>query len=429
MTTAPWAAVWTSSASEVSSGKPTTTPAATMASERACSRRRARRAGGQQVDGRQRRGDRRAPEGHEPRVEVGDGEPRGRQREREAEDAERCRARGPGGRARRRRAAALAVTGVAAIALSALLMLNDNAEARVIQDLRDGGRRALARRAPAVRARAHGPPPRLAGHRPARDRRAGRRGAARAAARPRHLRGAAPAGARRRPTSRGRRWRSAPAPSRRDALHELLAVPPPGAIPLSSGYLVARPAAARAASAPRWPARRAGPAPGSAARSKGARSCAPGSRARPAGACARTTWSSARAASPRWRPRSARSPRPATPCWSRRPTYLGAIVAARAAGLRVVPVPSDADGVRPDLLAQAFARTGARLVYCQPLYANPHGSVARRRPPRRGARRRRRRGRVPARGRLGARPEHGRPTRRRRWPPTIPTATSSTCAR
>jgi DNA-binding transcriptional MocR family regulator len=57
------------------------------------------------------------------------------------------------------------------------------------------------------------------------------------------------------------------------------------------------------------------------------------------------------------------------------PTYLGAIVAARAAGLRVVPVPSDAAGVRPDLLAQAFARTGARLAYCQPLYANPHGSV------------------------------------------------------
>jgi DNA-binding transcriptional MocR family regulator len=57
------------------------------------------------------------------------------------------------------------------------------------------------------------------------------------------------------------------------------------------------------------------------------------------------------------------------------PTYLGAIVAARAAGLRVVPVPADADGVRPDLLAEALRRTGARVVYCQPLYANPHGSV------------------------------------------------------
>ena len=38
MTTAPWAAVWTSSASEVSSGKPTITPAATIPSERTCSR-------------------------------------------------------------------------------------------------------------------------------------------------------------------------------------------------------------------------------------------------------------------------------------------------------------------------------------------------------------------------------------------------------
>jgi DNA-binding transcriptional MocR family regulator len=64
------------------------------------------------------------------------------------------------------------------------------------------------------------------------------------------------------------------------------------------------------------------------------------------------------------------------------PTYLGAMAAARDAGLRVVPVPADSDGVRPDLLAAAFARTGARLFYCQPLYANPHGAVlsAERRP-------------------------------------------------
>jgi len=57
------------------------------------------------------------------------------------------------------------------------------------------------------------------------------------------------------------------------------------------------------------------------------------------------------------------------------PTYLGAIAAARGAGLRVVPVPADADGVRPDLLAAVFARTAARLFYCQPLYANPTGAV------------------------------------------------------
>ncbi|MEU4428016.1 PLP-dependent aminotransferase family protein, partial [Actinoplanes sp. NPDC024001] len=57
------------------------------------------------------------------------------------------------------------------------------------------------------------------------------------------------------------------------------------------------------------------------------------------------------------------------------PTYLGALAAGHAAGLRVVPVPADADGVRPDQLAAAFARTGARLFYCQPLYANPTGAT------------------------------------------------------
>jgi DNA-binding transcriptional MocR family regulator len=65
------------------------------------------------------------------------------------------------------------------------------------------------------------------------------------------------------------------------------------------------------------------------------------------------------------------------------PTYLGAIAALRAAGLRPVPVPIDQFGVRPELLANAFALTGARVFYCQPLYANPTGaSLA---PERRGA--------------------------------------------
>ncbi|GIF25548.1 DNA-binding transcriptional MocR family regulator [Actinoplanes tereljensis] len=57
------------------------------------------------------------------------------------------------------------------------------------------------------------------------------------------------------------------------------------------------------------------------------------------------------------------------------PTYLGALAAGRAAGLRVVPVPADADGVLPDQLAAAFARTRARLFYCQPLHANPSGAT------------------------------------------------------
>jgi DNA-binding transcriptional MocR family regulator len=57
------------------------------------------------------------------------------------------------------------------------------------------------------------------------------------------------------------------------------------------------------------------------------------------------------------------------------PTYLGALVAARGAGLRPFPVPTDAGGLRPDLLAEAFAVTGARVLYAQPTYANPTGVV------------------------------------------------------
>jgi DNA-binding transcriptional MocR family regulator len=57
------------------------------------------------------------------------------------------------------------------------------------------------------------------------------------------------------------------------------------------------------------------------------------------------------------------------------PTYLGALAAARAAGLRPVPVPTDEHGIRADLLADAFRRSGARLLYLQPTYANPTGAV------------------------------------------------------
>jgi DNA-binding transcriptional MocR family regulator len=57
------------------------------------------------------------------------------------------------------------------------------------------------------------------------------------------------------------------------------------------------------------------------------------------------------------------------------PTYPGALVAARAAGIRPIPVPIDRDGVIPDLLAEAFARTGSQVFYCQPAYHNPTGAV------------------------------------------------------
>ncbi|WP_432493953.1 PLP-dependent aminotransferase family protein [Kineococcus gypseus] len=57
------------------------------------------------------------------------------------------------------------------------------------------------------------------------------------------------------------------------------------------------------------------------------------------------------------------------------PSYPGVISLLRSAGLVPVPVPADADGVRPDLLERAFATTGARVLYVQPTYANPDGSV------------------------------------------------------
>lgn len=67
--------------------------------------------------------------------------------------------------------------------------------------------------------------------------------------------------------------------------------------------------------------------------------------------------------------------RPGDPVVVESPTYLGALAAARAAGLRPVPVPADPDGLRPDLLDVALERSQARLVYCQTAFANPHGAV------------------------------------------------------
>lgn len=57
------------------------------------------------------------------------------------------------------------------------------------------------------------------------------------------------------------------------------------------------------------------------------------------------------------------------------PTYLGALGAARAAGLRPVAAPADRDGVIPELLDEALRRSGARMVYLQPTFANPTGAV------------------------------------------------------
>lgn len=56
------------------------------------------------------------------------------------------------------------------------------------------------------------------------------------------------------------------------------------------------------------------------------------------------------------------------------PTYAGALAAVRAAGLRPVPVPTDADGVRPEDLDRIIARTDARVAYLQTAVSNPSGA-------------------------------------------------------
>ncbi|MFI1506371.1 PLP-dependent aminotransferase family protein [Streptomyces sp. NPDC020597] len=66
---------------------------------------------------------------------------------------------------------------------------------------------------------------------------------------------------------------------------------------------------------------------------------------------------------------------PGAPVLVESPTYPGMLAIARSAGLRPVPVPVDADGVRPQLLADAFRATGARVFVCQPLFQNPTGAV------------------------------------------------------
>ena len=65
---------------------------------------------------------------------------------------------------------------------------------------------------------------------------------------------------------------------------------------------------------------------------------------------------------------------PGDPIVVESPTYVGAIEAARLAGLHPVPVPVDGDGIRTDLLGAALRATGASLIYLQPRLANPTGT-------------------------------------------------------
>ena len=67
--------------------------------------------------------------------------------------------------------------------------------------------------------------------------------------------------------------------------------------------------------------------------------------------------------------------RPGDPVLVESPTYVGALAAARAAGLQPVPVAVDPDGVRVDYLEATLRRTRARVVVLQPTCANPHGAI------------------------------------------------------
>ena len=157
------------------------------------------------------------------------------------------------------------------------------------------------------------------------------------------------------------------------ALLELLELPPEGALRLSSGYLdpALMPTAALAASLAR-----AGRRPGAWERSRrghrrlrawfaneaGPRYGAHDVVVSPGGQAALVT--ALRALAPRDGVALVESP-----------TYRGAWLAAagrRPAGDAGAQRPPRR---RPDHLAQALHRTGARLVYLQPLHANPHGAT------------------------------------------------------
>jgi DNA-binding transcriptional MocR family regulator len=55
------------------------------------------------------------------------------------------------------------------------------------------------------------------------------------------------------------------------------------------------------------------------------------------------------------------------------PTYLGPLVIARSAGIKLAPVPVDAEGMRADHLKAALERGPVQAIYLQPNFSNPSG--------------------------------------------------------
>ena len=175
-----------------------------------------------------------------------------------------------------------------------------------------------------------------------------------------------------RATSTGRSSRC-PQGGASDPLVRLLSPPSPGTIPLAAGYLDE--ACCRSAC---WPRRQPGRAPAGRlepAAARGARAAADLVRHGPRRPAARGR-----------RARRGRRPgglatafralaAPGDAVVVEAPTYVGATAAARSAGPARLPRAGRRRGLRPALLREALQRSGARLVYCQPLYANPHGTV------------------------------------------------------
>lgn len=187
-----------------------------------------------------------------------------------------------------------------------------------------------------------------------------------------------------RPASLDHGWQAVvlgPSPPLLDEFHDVFAPPRAGVIPLGSGYLdmEAQPFGALASAMARA-ARRPGawdriPTEGiEALRAWFARQLGEASADDvlivPGGQAALSTIFRSLAA-------------PGAPVLVESPAHLGTLAALRAQGLKAVPVPTDAEGVRPDLLEAAFQASGARVFACQPTYANPTGATLA--PPRRSA--------------------------------------------
>ncbi|MDR6868592.1 DNA-binding transcriptional MocR family regulator [Microbacterium resistens] len=57
------------------------------------------------------------------------------------------------------------------------------------------------------------------------------------------------------------------------------------------------------------------------------------------------------------------------------PSYWGAVLAAEQTGIRLVPIPTTADGPDPRDVERALQESGARAFYAQPTFANPTAAL------------------------------------------------------